>query len=388
MKEKFPLKRFESLETPFYYYDLKLLKQTLSVIDSETKNHNYHVHYAIKANADKQVLHAIQKAGLGVDCVSGGEIKAALEAGFPASKIVYAGVGKADWEITLALEVGIGSFNVESLAELKIISEIATKLNKTASVALRINPEIDAHTHHYITTGLKENKFGISLEHLEGVIDAMQELSGVKLVGLHFHIGSQITINEPFELLCKRINTITQNLKAKGIELEIINVGGGLGVNYENPDGEPTADFKGYFDVFKENLEVAERTEVHFELGRAIVCQCGSLITRVLYVKEGVDKRFAIVDAGMTELIRPALYQAFHLIEPLTTTTPEQQAATCSYDVVGPICESSDSFGEDVQLGELKRGDMLAIRSVGAYGASMSMSYNCRRAVESHYCCD
>ncbi len=387
MKEKFPLKRFESLETPFYYYDLELLSETLGVIEKETQSHNYHVHYAIKANADKQVLAIVQKAGLGVDCVSGGEIKAALEAGFDASKIVYAGVGKADWEITLALEVGIRSFNVESLAELKVISEIATKLNKTASVALRINPEIDAHTHHYITTGLKENKFGISLEHLEGVIDAMAGLSGVKLVGLHFHIGSQITINEPFELLCKRINTLTQTLKARGVELEIINVGGGLGVNYDNPDSEPIADFNGYFDVFKENLEVPERAEVHFELGRAIVCQCGSLISRVLYVKEGVDKRFAIVDAGMTELIRPALYQAFHLIEPLTTTV-EQQAVDCSYDVVGPVCESSDSFGEDVQLGELKRGDMLAIRSVGAYGASMSMSYNCRRAVESYYCCD
>lgn len=381
MNTTFPIAKFEKLPTPFYYYDTELLEATLEAINKEAqKYNNYHIHYAIKANFDPTLLKLIAEKGFGADCVSGGEINAAIAAGFPTDKIVYAGVGKSDWEIELALKAGIRAFNVESKEELEIIAEIAEKLGEKADIALRINPEIDAHTHHYITTGLKENKFGISLEQFDEVVDLAVKNDNINLIGLHFHIGSQITINEPFELLCKRINDITTSIEKRGISLEIINVGGGLGIDYDNPNENPIPDFESYFAIFAKYLNLKANWELHFELGRAIVCQCGSLITRVLYVKEGIDKRFAIVDAGMTELIRPALYQAEHVIENISTNSEAKE-----YDVVGPICESSDTFAEGISLPELKRGDFIAIRSAGAYGASMAMRYNCRAIAESQY---
>lgn len=370
----FPIDLFRKERTPFYYYDKSLLRQTLDSINKSLPNSSYKVHYAMKANANSHLLDVIRQAGLGVDAVSGGEIQAALDAGFDARKIVFAGVGKSDEEIELALGAGIGNFNVESEPELEVISEIASRMGVVANIALRVNPNIDAHTHHYITTGLAENKFGINLELLDHVVDKCRELPGVELVGLHFHIGSQITDNAPFALLCERINALQAEFESKGVTFKSINVGGGLGIDYENPDANPVPDFKGYFDTFAANLKLRPGQELHFELGRSVVAQCGSLITKVLYVKNGTSKRFAIVDAGMTDLIRPALYQAYHKIENLTGT-----GAKAKYDVVGPICESSDVFQENAELTEVSRGDLLALRSAGAYGEIMASRYNLRR---------
>lgn len=378
----FPLEEFKALRTPFYYYDIELLRKTLDEINIHSNYDNYHVHYAIKANVNAVILEEIRKAGLGVDCVSGGEIEAALNAGFDAQKIVFAGVGKSDWEIELGLQHDIACFNVESIEELSVINSIAHKMGKTACVALRVNPNIDAHTHHYITTGLAENKFGINLEALDNVIDLALNMENIKLQGLHFHIGSQITINEPFKILCDKINELTAKYAAKGVTFKTINVGGGLGIDYENPSQNPIPDFKGYFNTFHENIKLGDNQELHFELGRSVVGQCGSLISRVLYVKHGTSKKFAIIDAGFTELIRPALYQAHHAITPIA---PRVDAPLTKYDVVGPICESSDCFGEDELLPQLERGDFIAIQSAGAYGEIMASQYNCRRLPMSIY---
>ena len=371
----FPVEKFKTLDTPFYYYDTDLLRTTLRTIHEEAGRYErYHVHYAVKANANPRLLSIIREYGLGADCVSGGEIRAALKAGFPADKIVFAGVGKADWEIRLGLEAGICCFNVESLPELENIDALAGEAGKMASVALRINPNVDAHTHHYITTGLSENKFGISPEHLEMILDRMASLAHVRLVGLHFHIGSQILDMDSFKMLCNRINEIQELLYKRMTIVDIINVGGGLGVDYEQPDRQPVPDFAAYFAVFHKHLKLRPKQHLFFELGRAVVCQCGSLITKTLYVKEGVNKKFVIVDAGFTDLIRPALYQAYHRIENISSALPPQE-----YDVVGPICESSDCFGKVVSLNETSRGDIIAIRSAGAYGEIMASQYNCRR---------
>ena len=370
----FPLEKFKNIRTPFYYYDTQLLTDTLDAVAKECAKHdNYHVHYAVKANANSAILKAISSRGFGADCVSGGEIEAALEAGFPAEKIVFAGVGKSDWEIRLGLEKGIECFNVESLAELEVINELAAELGKTAHVAFRINPNVGAHTHANITTGLAENKFGIAMEDMLDVIRRADAMENVECVGLHFHIGSQILDMGDFEALCHRVNELQELLDENGVKLCNINVGGGLGVDYDNPAGNPLPDFKDYFDTYARNLKLRDGQQLHFELGRSMVAQCGSLITRLLYVKQGSVKKFAIVDAGMTDLIRPALYQAHHKIENLTSDEPEE-----TYDVVGPICESSDVFDKGIQLSRCHRGDLLAIRSAGAYGEIMASRYNCR----------
>lgn len=369
----FPITHFNQEKTPFYYYDKTLLNNTLSTLTRLAEERNFQVHYAIKANANPEVLRLIAASGVGADCVSGGEIKAALEAGFPARKIVFAGVGKADWEIEYALDNKIFCFNVESAEELAVIEELARKKETVASIALRLNPNIDAHTHEYITTGLSENKFGIPIEMLDGVLAQLQGYTHVQLIGFHFHIGSQILNMEAFRVLCERINRLQDDLVKRNIQVKHINVGGGLGVDYDNPDKNPIPDFETYFNVFRDTLDLRSGQQLHFELGRAIVCQCGSLITRVLYVKKSLKKQFVIVDAGMTDLIRPALYQAHHHIENITSDMAMQP-----YDVVGPICESSDCFGKNVMLNATERGDLIAIRSAGAYGEIMTSQYNCR----------
>lgn len=372
----FPVDQFNNRPTPFYYYDINLLRDTLkSVEEASSVNSSFKVHYAVKANANPGILAEIRNAGLGIDAVSGGEIQRALDCGFKASDIVFAGVGKRDDEIELALNAGIECFNVESLPELEVISEIASKAGKTACIALRVNPNIDAHTHHYITTGLSENKFGISREMLIPIAHRAIELPGIELTGLHFHIGSQLTDMEPYRMLCDTINAIQIEFEAEGIALKSINVGGGLGIDYDDPDKNPIPDFKGYFDTFDQGLNIRAGQSVHFELGRSIVGQCGSLITKVLYVKKGLAKQFAIVDAGFTDLIRPALYQAHHKIENISANADAEME---KYDVVGPICESSDTFEKDAVLPETRRGDLLALRSAGAYGEIMASTYNCR----------
>ena len=375
MKGTFPIDKFRELSTPFYYYDTKVLRDTLSCIRTEVaKYENYSVHYAVKANANPKVLTIIRENGLGADCVSGGEIRAAIKAGFPAGKIVFAGVGKADWEINLGLDYDIFCFNVESIPELEVINELAAAKGKVANVAFRINPNVGAHTHANITTGLAENKFGISMEDMDHVIDVAQEMGNIKFIGLHFHIGSQILDMGDFVALCNRVNELQDKFEARRIRIGHINVGGGLGIDYAHPNRQPVPDFKKYFSTYAEHLRLRSYQTLHFELGRAVVGQCGSLISRVLYVKQGTNKQFAILDAGMTDLIRPALYQAFHKIENITSDAPVQ-----TYDVVGPICESSDVFGKAVDLNAAQRGDLIALRSAGAYGEIMASSYNCRQ---------
>ncbi|MBQ2554047.1 MAG: diaminopimelate decarboxylase [Prevotella sp.] len=375
MKGSFPVEGFQTQETPFYYYDADLLRRTLAVINAEAgRHHAFHVHYAVKANANPGVLRIISQSGLGADCVSGGEIEAALNAGFPASKIVYAGVGKSDWEIDLGLRKNIFCFNVESIAELEVINERAGLLDKVARVALRINPDVGAHTHAKITTGLAENKFGIAMSDMYGAIEACHSMEHVTLVGLHFHIGSQILDMGDFAALCNRVNDLQRQLEHRHIEIKNINVGGGLGIDYVHPNRVPVPDFRSYFATYARHLKLRDGQTLHFELGRAVVAQCGSLITRCLYVKQGTAKEFVIVDAGMTDLIRPALYQAYHKIENLSSDEPLR-----TYDVVGPICESSDVFAKSTDLNLTRRGDLLAIRSAGAYGEIMASRYNCRR---------
>lgn len=375
MKGIFPIEKFSQIETPFYYYDTELLRQTLQTINKEAGKHEgFVVHYAIKANANPKVLNIICQTGLGADCVSGGEIQASLNAGFPASRIVYAGVGKSDWEINLGLDKEIFCFNVESVAELEVINELAAERNRVAPICFRINPDVGAHTHAKITTGLAENKFGIAMRDMEAAIEEAAHMKNVKFMGLHFHIGSQILDMGDFTALCNRINELQNELERKHIKLEHINVGGGLGIDYQHPNRVPIPDFKAFFDTYARHLKLRPGQKLHFELGRAVVAQMGSLITRTLYIKQGTAKQFAIVDAGMTDLIRPALYQAYHKIENISSDEPTE-----TYDVVGPICESSDVFAKAIDLNRTHRGDLLALRSAGAYGEIMSSQYNCRK---------
>ena len=374
-KGKFPVERLQKIQTPFYYYDSEVLRQTLKAINEEAGKHEgFVVHYAVKANANPKILRIIREAGLGADCVSGVEIETSIKAGFPASKMVYAGVGKADWEINLGLDNDIFCFNVESIPELEVINELAGKKGKVARVAFRLNPNVGAHTHANITTGLAENKFGIAMRDMLTVIEEASKMEHVKFVGLHFHIGSQILDMGDFQALCNRVNELQDELERHRIHVEHINVGGGLGVDYEHPNRLPIPDFKAYFDTYAKKLKLRNGQTLHFELGRAVVAQCGSLITRTLYIKEGATKRFAIVDAGFPDLIRPALYQAYHKIENITSEEPKE-----AYDVVGPICESTDVFAKQIDLNKTRRGDLLAIRSAGAYGEIMASQYNCRK---------
>jgi diaminopimelate decarboxylase len=365
--------KFQAIPTPFYYYDMDLLRQTLSSCSLEAGKFGYFLHYALKANSNPEILSVISNAGYGADCVSGNEIQAAIKNGFDPGMIMFSGVGKTDEEIKLALELNIQSINVESRQEMEIINELADKMGLTANISLRLIPNVDARTHKYITTGLEENKFGILPWEFDEVLDKLTKLENLRLKGLHFHIGSQINDLDVFKSLCHRVNEINAWFISNKIFPEIINVGGGLGIDYSNPDIHSIPDFSSYFRVFKEFIELQGDQKLHFEPGRAIVGQCGSLITKVLFVKKGVNIRFAIVDAGMNDLIRPALYQSYHKIENLTSKeNPEK------YDVVGPICESSDCFGKAIILPKVSRNDLLAIRSTGAYGQTMASQYNLR----------
>lgn len=379
----YPLERFKSLDTPFYYYDLALLRNTLDTIKQIVKDKpNFVVHYAVKANANPRILQIISQTGFGADCVSGGEVQVAAENGFNPSQIVFAGVGKSDKEIRNALTIGIHSFNVESIPELEAINEIAMDMNTVANVAFRVNPNVDAHTHAKITTGLNENKFGIDITDVIPAIRMANSMQGVKYIGLHFHIGSQILDLEVYKNLCYKINEIQDSLEECGIVTQSINVGGGLGIDYDNPEVNPIADFSTYFEIFSEYLQIRSHQQLHFELGRSIVAQCGSLIARTLYVKQGHTKNFLIVDAGFTDLIRPAMYGSHHFTENISVNG---DCTMETYDVVGPICESSDVFSSNERLPLTKRGDFIAFRSAGAYGEVMASTYNCRALPKAYY---
>lgn len=375
---KISLDRLSQFETPFYYYDLELLDRTLQAAKIAADKRGFHIHYALKANFNDKLLSAIQAVGFGADCVSGNEVQKSIDMGFPADKITFAGVGKSDKEIKMALKHQIFAFNVESIEELQVIDELAAELGERANVSLRINPNVDAHTHHYITTGLDENKFGVPNSELEQAASVLRDCKNVDLVGLHFHVGSQITDMNVFKSLCVKVNEWKNWFEERGTTIKILNVGGGLGVDYHHPDENPYPDFEAYFDVFDKFLERTPQQEVHFELGRALVAQSGTLVSRVLYSKSGVKKNFLILDAGMTELMRPALYQAYHKIERLG---PATETSELNYDVVGPICESSDCFGKEVTLPVSQRGDLIAIRTAGAYGEVMASKYNLREEI-------
>lgn len=371
----FQVRDLMKMHTPFYLYDMRLLEDTLDEISRLTPDDLVTVHYAVKANGNPEILSVIAKHGLGADVVSGGEIQAALKAGFRPEDIAYSGVGKTDDEIRLGLECGIGCFNVESVPELEVIDQIAGEMGRKSRVAIRVNPDIDAHTHKYITTGTADNKFGIGIESLDEVIDiALNGLKHIKLLGLHFHIGSQIVQMEPYSMLCDTVNGLLDHFEQRGICFECVNVGGGLGIDYGNTDEHAIPDFEQFFGIFKNKLHLRQGQRLHFELGRSVVGQCGTLIARVLYVKQSRNKCFVILDAGMTDLIRPALYGAVHAVRNLTS----EESAVETYDVVGPVCESSDVFAHDCRLPVTRRGDIIAICSAGAYGESMSSGYNMR----------
>jgi len=363
--------RLVKLRTPFYYYDMDVLEKTLTKIRKEAEKYNYTIHYALKSNANERILEKVASSGFGADCVSGNEILMALRIGFHAKDIVFAGVGKTDEEIITGIKNDIFCFNVESVQEIEVIDKLSSEMNYTSRIALRINPDIEAFTHKYITTGIEETKFGINIWELDNVIEKLQTLTNIDLIGLHFHIGSQIKRMSAFKSLCTRVNEIQEWFENRNIAIDHINVGGGLGINYDDPDEIP--DFEEYFSIFHDLLELRAGQTVHFEPGRSVTGQAGSLITKVLYIKNGSQTNFAIVDAGMTDLIRPALYQAHHKIENISSDLAPQK-----YSVVGPICESSDSFGKYIELPTTKRGDLLAIRSAGAYGEVMTSNYNLR----------
>jgi len=365
------LSKFREIDTPFYYYDLDVLRSTLETVRKESLHSGYKAHYALKANSNPRILRIISSYGLGADCVSWNEIAAAIDAGFDPSGIVFAGVGKTDKDIEAALKTEISCFNCESIPEIEVINELAYRQNKTAPIALRINPYIEAHTHKYITTGIEESKFGINTWELDEVIRRLSTMKNIKLIGIHFHIGSQISRMSVFKSLCARINELQEWFSEHGIDLTSINVGGGLGIDYENPEKNPL--FVEYFSLLNEFIHLRPGQTLHLEPGRSIIGQCGSLISRVLFIKNGSNTLFAIIDAGMTDLIRPALYQAHHKIENLTS-----KGNIYRYDVVGPVCESSDTFAKYMELPETKRGDILAIRSAGAYGEAMASRYNLR----------
>lgn len=369
---------FDNLRTPFYYYDMDLLRKTVERVASISRKYGIHVHYAIKANVCKPILETISSAGFGADAVSGEEVVHAVSCGFPGSEVMFAGVGKSDREIRAALDCGVGCFNVESLQELEVIAEIAAQLHKTAPVAIRVNPNIDAHTHKYITTGLNENKFGLLESDLPKASELIKSKPSLEFKGLQLHIGSQITdVDSVFELECQRVNEIVENFEKTGLKVTNIDLGGGLGIDYDDPDGNPVADFETWMSVIHRTLKLRADQTVHVEPGRSIVAQCGNLIARVLYVKPGTTKTFVILDAGMNDLIRPALYGAYHKIENLSAHyLRNDEDKEFAYDIVGPVCESSDVWGEGRILRESRRGDFVALRSAGAYGQVMASRYN------------
>ncbi len=370
--------RFEELPTPFYYYNLDLLAETLRQARQAADRYGYYIHYALKANADKRVLQMVQETGMGADCVSGNEVVAAVAAGFAPESIFFAGVGKTDREIITGLEAGIGAFNVESLEELEVLESLARERGVTAPVSIRINPLVDAHTHRHITTGVEVNKFGILEEDLPPVLALLQRSDALHFRGIHVHIGSQITDLEVFRQLGSRVNALQRIFTDAGLTVQTLDLGGGLGVEYRHPAEKPIPSFEDLFRAIRETLQVREDQEVHFELGRSLVAQMGDLITRVLYVKKSAVRTFVIVDAGMTDLIRPALYETVHRIENLSARHRGEAGEIMKVDVVGPVCETADTFARDIPFPLTSRGDILAIRSAGAYGRMMSSSYNLR----------
>jgi diaminopimelate decarboxylase len=378
----------EEFGTPLYLYSKNQLLENFRSIDGAFAGTDHTTCYALKANSNLELLKILQKEGAGADAVSAGEINFALRAGFHPSKITFAGVGKQDAEIAFALKHDIFSFNVESIEELAVINEIAGKMNTKARIALRINPDIDAATHPYISTGLKTNKFGIDISVAVETFKYAASLPNLQVDGIHTHIGSQILKLDPFKQTAQKVVDMVKELRSLGINIQHIDFGGGYGVTYKNaikhpllPVEESTSadETPGNNAFITSVLPILKQAEckIVIEPGRSIVANTGMLITKVLYRKDNGVKKFVIVDAGMNDLIRPSLYQAYHQIVPLTLKDGEREQV----DIVGPVCESGDFFARERTMPFVKRGDHLAILTAGAYGFSVSSHYNARPSV-------
>lgn len=362
--------------TPAYIYSRATLERHWRAFDNAFGDHPHLICFAVKSNSNIALLNVMARLGSGFDIVSQGELERVLAAGGEASKVVFSGVAKSHSEIARALEVGIRCFNVESVSELKRINEVAGQLGKIAPISLRVNPDVDAKTHPYISTGLKENKFGVSVKEAREVYRFAKTLPNVKITGMDCHIGSQLTELQPFLDATDRIIVLMEQLKQDGIELHHLDLGGGLGVTYTNEvPPHPTE----YAAALLDKLKAYPNLEIILEPGRAITANAGILVTKVEYIKQNEDRNFAIVDTGMNDMIRPALYEAYMQIIEVNPSLVREKAV---YDVVGPICETSDFLGKQRELA-IAEGDLIAMRSAGAYGATMSSTYNSRpQAVE------
>lgn len=359
----------QQYDTPCYVYSRQTIEENWNAFDQAFGSHPHLVCYAVKANSNLSILSLLAKKGSGFDIVSGGELERVLRAGGKPDNIVFSGVGKTAEEIRFALEKNIRCFNVESESELEHINKIALANKKVAPVSLRINPDVDAKTHPYIATGLKENKFGIEFDHAKAVYVRAAALKGIKVEGIDVHIGSQLTTTQPFVDALDRVLNLVSEIEAQGITIHHIDMGGGLGIRYESETPPLPAD---YAKAILDKLG-ATKKEILIEPGRAIVGNAGVLLTKVEYLKHNADRNFAIVDAAMNDLMRPALYNAWHAITPVTLRTSKPQA----YDIVGPVCETGDWLGKNRPL-SLAEGDILAVENVGAYGFTMSSNYNTR----------
>ena len=372
----------KAVETPFYLYSRQTYRENFNDINKAFSQRDHLICYALKANSNPNILHDLAQMGAGADVVSIGELYLAQKAGISADRIVFAGVGKRDDEIKAALTAGIRGFNVESESELQVIDQLANKCGTIAPISLRVNPNIDIHGHPYISTGRHADKFGIELDSVIELLQSIRKLRSVKLVGLHSHIGSQIVETAPFEKVGEFMARLAKQAADEGHELDYLDLGGGLGVNYKNaiplaPDTAPTnglaIDPQLIAQKLLTPLDFFSGTVI-FEPGRALVANCGVLVTRVLHIKESQGKRFVIVDGGMSDLIRPSLYNAYHQIAPVKF----QASALQKCDVVGPICESGDFLGKDCELPSVQRGDLLTVFTTGAYGFTLASNYNAR----------
>ncbi len=362
--------------TPAYIYSRATLERHWHAFDNAFGSHPHLICFAVKSNSNIALLNVMAKLGSGFDIVSQGELERVLAAGGEASKVVFSGVAKSHSEIERALDVGIRCFNVESIPELHRINEVAGKMGKIAPISLRVNPDVDAKTHPYISTGLKENKFGVSVQQAREVYRLAKTLPNVKIVGMDCHIGSQLTELQPFLDATDRLIVLMEQLKEDGIELHHLDLGGGLGVPY---NGEEPPHPTEYTEALLAKLKNYPNLEIILEPGRAISANAGILVTKVEYLKSNEDRNFAIVDTGMNDMIRPALYEAYMQITEVNQSLDREKAV---YDVVGPICETSDFLGKGRELA-IAEGDLIAMRSAGAYGATMSSTYNSRpQAVE------
>ena len=370
--EDLPVKQLaEEFGTPLYIYSRATLERHWHAFDSALGKHPHLICYAVKANSNIGILNVMAKLGSGFDIVSQGELERVLAAGGEASKVVFSGVAKSRAEIMRALEVGIRCFNVESIAELHHINQIAGEMGKVAPISLRVNPDVDAHTHPYISTGLKENKFGVSVDEAREVYKLAATLSHVKITGMDCHIGSQLTELQPFLDATDRLIRLMEQLKEDGITLKHLDLGGGLGVTYTDETPPHPSD---YATALLNKLKDYEDLEIILEPGRAIAANAGILVAKVQYLKTNESRNFAITDTGMNDMIRPALYEAYMNIIEIDRTLGREKAI---YDVVGPVCETSDFLGKQRELA-IAEGDYIAQRSAGAYGASMSSNYNSR----------